>query len=147
MSYRSRLYQHRNAQGPDSMDKKPFFSRKDFTKEPQHAFFQAKFNLSQPVSTSEQEADSVARNVLNSKQNTVRVQAKPESSPLAASPQLSSRIKDSTGKGKQMPKNILHEMNRSFGVDFGDVKIHHDAEAANMNNDLRAQAFTHKNDI
>jgi hypothetical protein len=34
-----------------------------------------------------------------------------------------------------------------FGVDFGQVRVHSDAEAARMNRELNAQAFTHRQDV
>lgn len=65
----------------------------------------------------------------------------------AASPQLSSKIENSTGKGSSLPKKALSEMSNSFGVDFSHVNIHTDSEAAQMNKELGAQAFTHGSDI
>ena len=38
-------------------------------------------------------------------------------------------------------------MNRSFGNDFSDVKIHVDSDAVQMNQNLGAKAFAHGNDI
>ena len=39
------------------------------------------------------------------------------------------------------------QMESGFGVDFGNVNIHTDSRAVQMNKDLNAQAFTHGNDI
>mgnify|MGYP000630151935 CR=1 FL=1 len=64
-----------------------------------------------------------------------------------ASSKLSSRITQSAGKGKTLPRNTLSEMQSSFGADFGNVRIHTDAESVEMNKRLNAQAFTHGNDI
>jgi len=41
----------------------------------------------------------------------------------------------------------MKEMSHSFGVDFGGVKVHDDTEAAHLNKELNALAFTHGNDI
>ncbi len=65
----------------------------------------------------------------------------------AASPRLSTRIEQATGKGKALPPQALDHMNTSFGVDFSDVNIHTSEESADMNKELHAQAFTHGKDI
>ena len=41
MSYQSRTYRHRNAQGPELLDTKPFFARQDKTAETKKNFFSA----------------------------------------------------------------------------------------------------------
>ncbi len=46
-----------------------------------------------------------------------------------------------------MPSTTLNEMNSSFGVDFSNVRVHNDAEAAGMNRELNAKAFTHGSDV
>ncbi len=56
-------------------------------------------------------------------------------------------IKDQSGKGSPLPRKILAEMNKSFGVDFSNVRIHHDAAAATLCRELNAMAFTHGQDI
>lgn len=81
------------------------------------------------------------------KKKVTPVQAKQEGTSATASPQVSSKIENSSGKGNQLPQNTLHEMSSSFGVDFSGVIVHNDSEAANMNKELQAQAFTHGNDI
>jgi hypothetical protein len=60
---------------------------------------------------------------------------------------ISSQIESSAGKGNALPKKVLHNMNKSFGVNFGKVRIHDNKEAINMNKELHAHAFTHGNDI
>jgi hypothetical protein len=75
------------------------------------------------------------------------VQTKQEGNSGTASPALSSKIEGSSGKGTALPDKTLHEMNHAFGKDFSDVKIHNDSEAAEMNKELNAQAFTHGKDI
>ena len=69
------------------------------------------------------------------------------SSSATASPQLSTRVEKSSGKGSSLPKKTLNEMNHSFGRDFSGVRIHHDGESASMNKELEAHAFTHGRDI
>lgn len=65
----------------------------------------------------------------------------------AASPQLAAQITGSSGKGSGMGAQTTHEMQHKFGADFSHVNIHTGADAVQMNKELGAQAFTHKNDI
>jgi|GEM_PF-719253 len=75
------------------------------------------------------------------------IQRKQEGSGPAASSQMSSHIENSAGKGKPLPSKTLQEMNRSFGNDFSDVRIHQDKDSASMNRELESYAFTHGRDI
>ena len=264
MSYRSRLYNHRNAQSPEGTKKNPFFSKQHESNDAKEkkVFFQAKHEVNSPDDQYEQEADHVANAVVNNKSNKKAKQGKPISSiqRLATStedeklgtndarmerdkedklkpvqkmgehkkedemkgvqkksegtekekekpvqkmgehkkedemkgiqkkgegpekekpiqkmdehekekdkkgasadiqkkesgntPKASQRvnhgIENSAGKGAVLPTKTLKEMNSSFGTDFRNVRIHNDNEAAGMNKDLQAQAFTHGNDI
>ena len=214
MSYRSRLYHHRNTQSPDAKEK-PFFTHQQQSNSHQGngSFFQAKLNVNKPGDQYEQEADSVAHSVVNNttaspvvqhnkissiqrlssskdkekfstydarmqrnkevkkmpahtekekgegiqkmdgplkekeKATTSPIQKKQDSSPATASPQLSSSIESSAGKGHSLPAKTNKEMSSSFGVNFSGVKVHDDTEAAHMNKELNALAFTHGNDV
>jgi peptidoglycan hydrolase-like protein with peptidoglycan-binding domain len=75
------------------------------------------------------------------------VQKKNESAGTTASSQVSSKIENSSGRGESLPSKTLREMNSSFGADFSGVNIHKDGEAASLNKELHAQAFTHGRDI
>ncbi len=81
------------------------------------------------------------------KDRSSAVQAKHDAGANTASANVSSGIENSSGRGNQLPQKTLQEMNSSFGVDFSGVNIHDDKDAANMNNELQAQAFTHGRDI
>ena len=59
---------------------------------------------------------------------------------------LESRLKHSSG-GAQMDAKTRAEMEQKFGVDFSQIRIHTDSDAAQMSKDLGAQAFTHGHDI
>jgi hypothetical protein len=67
--------------------------------------------------------------------------------PGSASTSLSDRIGNSSGKGALLPARTRAEMEAAFGRDFSDVNIHTDREAARMNEELGAQAFTHGRDV
>lgn len=53
----------------------------------------------------------------------------------------------SKGSGDPLPKNTKSEMERGFGVNFSNVRIHTDSQATNLSKNLKAQAFTHGSDI
>jgi hypothetical protein len=60
---------------------------------------------------------------------------------------IASYLDQSTGKGKPLPAKTLNEMGSGFGVDFSNVRIHNDQDAAAANKELDAQAFTHGQDV
>lgn len=60
---------------------------------------------------------------------------------------LQSRLKKKKGNGRSLPKQLRLEMNESFNADFSSVRIHTDKEAAQLCEELGAQAFTYGNDI
>ncbi len=62
-------------------------------------------------------------------------------------PQLSAQIESSAGKGNPMSRQTTHEMQHKFGVDFSHVNIHTGTSAIQNEQELGAQAFTHKNDV
>jgi hypothetical protein len=144
---------------------KAFFSSKKSS-----AFIQPKLSINKPNDVCEQEADRVANAVVNSpaisplsiQQKPIRqiqrkckaceeeeheIQKKGDASASTASPQLSSKIESSSGKGSALPAGTLTDMNNSFGADFSGVNIHTDSASAQMNKEINAQAFTHGSDI
>jgi hypothetical protein len=76
-----------------------------------------------------------------------QVQRETEGGGTTASAQLSSRIQDSSGKGKPLPGKTRAEMESAIGTDFSGVNIHTDGNAVEMNEKLGAQAFTHGHDV
>ncbi|MEM8907396.1 MAG: DUF4157 domain-containing protein, partial [Bacteroidota bacterium] len=62
-------------------------------------------------------------------------------------PDIQSSLQDSKGKGSKLPEATRNNMESSIGGDFSQVQIHTDQKAAQMNQALGAQAFTHGSDI
>ncbi|ASU33918.1 eCIS core domain-containing protein [Mucilaginibacter xinganensis] len=60
---------------------------------------------------------------------------------------VSGKIKSSMGGGGQMQADTRSFMESRFGADFGNVKIHNNDEAAQLNRSLNAKAFTVSNNI
>jgi hypothetical protein len=83
------------------------------------------------------------------------VQAKPGLQPRAFNPQASfeagseieSRLAASKGGGSPLPDEVRATMEPRFGADFSGVRLHTGGEAAQLSQDLSAQAFTHGPDI
>lgn len=149
---------------------------------------QAKLEVSSPDDSYEQEANSVADQVVgmsdkpeNAKVNRkeasslqlqdekeepiqaqlIQRQTQEEEKPIQASRistltgtqsnvdtiGLKDRLSSTSGQGSPLPDNTRTSMENSFGVDFGQVRVHTDTNAVQMNKELGAQAFTHGNDI
>lgn len=56
-------------------------------------------------------------------------------------------LRRATGRGKPLGERDRNFMERRFGADFGDVRVHTGRKAARMNRMLNARAFTHGRDI
>jgi hypothetical protein len=57
------------------------------------------------------------------------------------------RIARSKGAGSPLPDATRAEMESKFGADFSGVRVHAGDEAAQLNGDLSAHAFTHGSDV
>ncbi|XHX77654.1 MAG: DUF4157 domain-containing protein [Stenomitos frigidus ULC029] len=66
---------------------------------------------------------------------------------LQAGGNLESRLNSSQGGGSPLPQDVKGFMESRFRTDFSQVRVHTDNEAVQMNRDLNAQAFTHKQDV
>jgi hypothetical protein len=60
---------------------------------------------------------------------------------------LEQRLQKTKGTGTPLPSDTKTAMESSMGADFSSVRVHKGTEAAELSNDLQAQAFTHGNDI
>jgi hypothetical protein len=56
-------------------------------------------------------------------------------------------IKAHRGSGKLLAPEVRSQMEAGFGHDFGDVRVHADAEADKLSRDLGAEAFTAGKDV
>jgi hypothetical protein len=118
---------------------------------------QAKLRISDPGDASEQEADRVAEAVTSSIDNPVQREAADEEEELQAqlakkqggtvSGSLETRIKSAGSGGQPLPENVKQPMEQAFGAEFNGVRVHHDAEADVLNQQLGARAFTTGRDI
>ncbi len=63
-----------------------------------------------------------------------------------ANSNIEKKLRNGSG-GSKMDSNTRSEMESGFGADFSNVNIHNDSEAAQMSQNIGAQAFTHGNDV
>jgi len=130
---------------------------------------QAKLSLGQPGDKYEQEADAVARQVVN-KINTPptqpSVQRQSKSGGISelnitlmrhseggvgggssVTPDVEQNIQQSRGSGQPLDASVREPMEQAFGADFSGVKIHTNSQSDQLNRSLSARAFTTGSDI
>ncbi|MCZ7406259.1 MAG: DUF4157 domain-containing protein [Candidatus Methanoperedens sp.] len=76
-----------------------------------------------------------------------QVQGDEETNDRKVADSVESRLTSSKGGGDSLPENLRKDMESAFSADFSGVKVHTDQSAVQMNQDLGARAFTHKNNI
>jgi hypothetical protein len=123
---------------------------------------QAKLSVSDPGDVYEQEADRMAdivtrdiRKPLSRQEEeeeetpgaaNVQMQFK-QNEPAVVSDELEKRINLAHSGGQLLSEDLRLPMEQAFGADFKGVRIHTDAEADALNQDLSARAFTVGKDI
>lgn len=126
---------------------------------------QTKMSMSQPGDRHEKEADSMADKVMRMSDPTPSVQRKGEAevakktaesvptvqasapAPIGIAPETQQRIEKSATGGQNMPMETQRFMEDRFQADFSQVKVHNDPEAASLNSNLGARAFTYQNHV
>lgn len=79
--------------------------------------------------------------------STQEVQTKKEGKEGEAKPSMEVLLSQTKGKGMPLPDDVREEMEAHFKADFSNVRIHTDAAAIEMNQMVKAYAFTHGYDI
>ncbi|MDX1909690.1 MAG: DUF4157 domain-containing protein [Bacteroidia bacterium] len=74
------------------------------------------------------------------------VQTKADGS-RTASPDFASRLQARQGGGQPLPTPVRRQMEQGIGADFSGVRIHTDTEAAHLNHEISAHAFTRGQDV
>lgn len=117
------------------------------------SMIQAKMDISQPGDFYEQQANQVARKILNNTSeptgNAVKIdtiQTK-GSSGSSVSGKIEVKIKNLKGGGTPLSKSARSFFEPHFGVDLGHVRIHNSDSANKLATSLNARAFTHNSDI
>ncbi|NEO83622.1 MAG: DUF4157 domain-containing protein [Spirulina sp. SIO3F2] len=124
---------------------------------------QAKLTIGQPNDKHEQQADQVARQVVqqintpNSESNAQQsiaslqpsalVQAKSALTSGAAPAGLESAINRARGSGQPLEASLQQSMRQAMGADFSGVRVHTDGRSDQMNQSIQAKAFTTGADV
>jgi hypothetical protein len=111
--------------------------------------------LSRPGDAGEREADRVAQRIARGERLTEAISPAPatpartaaDAGAAYAGAEVSQAIEASRGKGEALDDATRMAMGRQFGTDFGKVRVHTDASAARLSEQLHARAFTVGNDI
>ncbi|EGJ31096.1 hypothetical protein LYNGBM3L_43020 [Moorena producens 3L] len=120
---------------------------------------QAKLTIGKPGDKYEQEADRVARQVVQ-QINSPRIveddvlgrpqqeiQRKALTGGLNAPNNLEGGIKEARGRGKPLSETIRHPLEQAMGADFSGVRVHRDAQSDKLNQSIQAKAFTTGQDV
>ncbi|MEQ8753318.1 MAG: DUF4157 domain-containing protein [Coleofasciculus sp. G1-WW12-02] len=135
---------------------------------------QPKLTIGQPNDPYEQEADRVARQVVDQINAPPKIQAKEIHQPMSvgqrkpspldhlpaqrvqryatggemdASPDLESSIQRARGGGQPLDNGIRERMEGAFGADFSGVRVHTDGTSDQLNQSIQAKAFTTGQDV
>ncbi|MEH2391442.1 MAG: DUF4157 domain-containing protein [Nostoc sp.] len=126
---------------------------------------QAKLTIGEPGDKYEQEADTVARQVVQRLHAPMPRQALDISQPksemkqrmmqaklvqqrrMTASTHLEAPIQKARSGGQPLAENIRQPMEEAFGADFSRVKVHTDAQSDHLNRSIQAKAFTTGQDV
>jgi hypothetical protein len=136
---------------------------------------QPKLTIGQPGDQYEQEADTVARQVVDHINAPPKIQAKETHQPMLsvearkpspldhyqvpkvqryaaigemdASPDLESSIQRARGGGQPLDDGIRERMEGAFGADFSRVRVHTDGTSDQLNQSIQAKAFTTGQDV
>ncbi len=76
-----------------------------------------------------------------------KLQRKGNDAAPSVSPTVQSAIRSKTSGGQPLSADVRRDMESRFNADFSKVRIHSNAEAAGLSNQLSARAFTHQNHI
>ncbi|NEO83832.1 MAG: DUF4157 domain-containing protein [Spirulina sp. SIO3F2] len=125
------------------------------------AQLQAKLSIGQPNDKYEQEADRVARDVVQRLHTPIINAAEPgptinlksyvqRSSALTggeASSELESSINRAKGGGQALDAGLQQSMGNAMGADFSNVQVHTDSTSDQLNQSIQARAFTTGSDV
>ncbi len=89
---------------------------------------------------------TLQREAMPEEEEAVQAKGAPDAA-LPAGSNLESRLSSSQGGGSPLPNDVRSFMEPRFGADFSGVRVHTGSDAVQMNRDLNAQAFTHKQDV
>jgi hypothetical protein len=93
------------------------------------------------------DAGNPIQSIDESRDETPQLQRSPNAAPHQVQTDLEHRLNASKGGGSPLPDEVRSFMEPRFKSDFKDVRVHTGGDAIQMNRELNAQAFTHKQDV
>ena len=114
---------------------------------PSRTIVHPKLEMTTPESEEEKEADAVASDIMAGGKLARSISGGGQAGGIAVSSQMESQLGQLQGQGQPMPEALRGMMERGFGRDFSQVRLHTDGTAAEMSSSISAKAFTHGNDI
>ncbi|MDJ0693214.1 DUF4157 domain-containing protein [Mastigocoleus sp. MO_188.B34] len=127
---------------------------------------QTKLTLGAVGDKYEQEADRVAKQVVNSISSTNQepvqrmepedeelAQMKPDIQRMAVGeaievdPSVEDAIQRARGRGQPLAENVRVPMEQAFGADFSGVRVHTGSQSHHLNQSIQARAFTTEQDV
>lgn len=118
---------------------------------------QTKLTLDSPGDKHEEEADQIAERALSYLSNTSQKPLPPilppvvhrtmavEGKPIPRD--IEESIQQRRGGGQPLPESVRNPMEQAFEADFGEVRVHTDAQSDALNRSLQARAFTTGKDL
>ena len=94
----------------------------------------------------EEDLEKRIRKEEEQEEKIVQAKEQPGQTPQVT-PSLEARLAASQGQGKPLLEETQGFMESRFGQDFSSVRVHTGSEAAQLNRELKAQAFTHGQDV
>jgi hypothetical protein len=116
-------------------------------------YIQTKLEASSTEDKEETEADQTAKHVMRSAESNATTGAPASHAEHATQSQEKSSVDASAtppGKGgssSSLPRDVQDFMEPRIGADFSDVRVHTGHEAADLSDELQAQAFTYGKDV
>ena len=129
-----------------------------------HSSLQPKLTIQKQEDRQEKEANTVASQVVSQIDNSEQINQQQDISPEKQQSRqriypannlnpshnqsnLDQSIQQARMRGENLDAKIRLPMEKAFGVDFREVKIHHDSQSDSLNKSLQAKAFTTGKDV
>lgn len=112
-----------------------------------HTIIHAKLEMTSPGDTDEVEADAAADTIIGGGKIARSFFGSGNTGGEAVPRAIANQLTQMQGGGQQLPDGLRHMMERGFGRDFSQVRLHTGNEAATISSSIHAKAFTLGNDI
>jgi len=99
------------------------------------------------IVTGKQANDRTPGSISSGKSSRVMPLSEMGGSSIAVPSSMENSLLSSQGGGISLPSSLQSSMEKGFGRNFSNVRIHADEESAQMNASIKSKAFTYGNDI